>query len=173
MSNRAPRASAAAQHPHTARTPSSERWAGDGGEDAKHWPAVLTELKNRGVDDALMPVCDGLKGPSQAVEAVRPPHDRADLRDSPAGYSFRYAARQDWHKIARALKPFGEAPPPASSARKVRRRHSRLRSLRSSGLFAASLIYLHVLTERAVQPNGMNSSSCPRTRRPSKSILCG
>ncbi|GAA1761671.1 hypothetical protein GCM10009734_82390 [Nonomuraea bangladeshensis] len=46
-------------------------WAGDGGEGAKHWLAVLTELKNRGVDDVLMLVCDGLKGLPQAVETVR------------------------------------------------------------------------------------------------------
>jgi putative transposase len=47
-------------------------WAGDGGEGAKHWLAVLTELKNRGVDDVLMLVCDGLKGLPEAVEAVWP-----------------------------------------------------------------------------------------------------
>lgn len=29
-------------------------WAGNGGEGAKHWLAVLTELKNRGVADVLM-----------------------------------------------------------------------------------------------------------------------
>ncbi len=47
-------------------------WAGDGGEGAKHWLHVLTELKNRGVTDVLMLVCDGLKGLPQAVEAVWP-----------------------------------------------------------------------------------------------------
>ncbi len=34
--------------------------AGDGGEGAKHWLHILTEIKNRGVGDVLMPVCDGL-----------------------------------------------------------------------------------------------------------------
>ncbi len=33
-----------------------------GGEGAKPWPGVLTELKNRGVADVLMLVCDGLRG---------------------------------------------------------------------------------------------------------------
>ncbi len=47
-------------------------WAGDGGEGAKHWLHVLTELKNRGVADVLMLVCDGLKGLPDAVEAVWP-----------------------------------------------------------------------------------------------------
>src|SRR6478609_4930168 len=37
-------------------------WAGDGGEGAKHWLHILTEIKNRGVSDVLMLVCDGLKG---------------------------------------------------------------------------------------------------------------
>ena len=36
-------------------------WAGDGGEGAKFWLSVLTELRNRGVADACMVVCDGLK----------------------------------------------------------------------------------------------------------------
>jgi transposase-like protein len=35
-------------------------WAGDGGEGAKYWLQVLTEIKNRGVEDVLMVVCDGL-----------------------------------------------------------------------------------------------------------------
>ena len=42
-------------------------WAGDGGEGAKHWLQVFTELKNRGVEDVLMLVCDGLKGLPDAV----------------------------------------------------------------------------------------------------------
>jgi len=37
-------------------------WAGDGGEGTTFWLHVLTEIKNRGVTDAPMVVCDGLKG---------------------------------------------------------------------------------------------------------------
>ena len=47
-------------------------WAGDGGEGAKYWQHVLTELKNRGVGDVLMLVCDGLKGLPDAVGQVWP-----------------------------------------------------------------------------------------------------
>ncbi|MBE1598819.1 transposase-like protein [Streptomyces stelliscabiei] len=47
-------------------------WAGDGGEGAKHWLHILTEIKNRGVSDVLMLVCDGLKGLPEAVETVWP-----------------------------------------------------------------------------------------------------
>ena len=45
-------------------------WAGTGGEGAKHWMNVLTEIKNRGVTDILMLVCDGLKGLPEAVNTV-------------------------------------------------------------------------------------------------------
>ncbi|MDX3426872.1 IS256 family transposase, partial [Streptomyces sp. ME02-6985-2c] len=47
-------------------------WAGDGGEGAKHWLHILTEIKTRGVSDVLMLVCDGLKGLPEAVETVWP-----------------------------------------------------------------------------------------------------
>jgi putative transposase len=36
-------------------------WAGDGGEGAKFWLSVLTEIKNRGTADVCIVVCDGLK----------------------------------------------------------------------------------------------------------------
>ncbi|WP_455907933.1 IS256 family transposase [Streptomyces cinereoruber] len=59
-------------------------WAGgEGGEGAKHWLRALTELKNRGVEDVLMLVCDGLKGLPDAVGKVAP-DGRADLRRPPA-----------------------------------------------------------------------------------------
>ncbi|ADX75152.1 transposase (plasmid) [Pseudarthrobacter phenanthrenivorans Sphe3] len=45
-------------------------WAGDGGEGAKFWLSVLTEIKNRGVEDVCITVCDGLKGLPEAINAV-------------------------------------------------------------------------------------------------------
>lgn len=47
-------------------------WAGDGGEGAKFWLQILTELKNRGVEDVCMLVCDGLKGLPEAIGQVWP-----------------------------------------------------------------------------------------------------
>ena len=47
-------------------------WAGDGGEGAKFWLAVLTEIKNRGVADVCIAVCDGLKGLPEAITTVWP-----------------------------------------------------------------------------------------------------
>src|SRR5919197_2724834 len=47
-------------------------WAGDGGEGAKYWLHVLTEIKNRGVGDVCITVCDGLTGLPDAISAVWP-----------------------------------------------------------------------------------------------------
>jgi transposase-like protein len=47
-------------------------WAGDGGEGAKYWQHVLTELRNRGVGDMLMIVYDGLTGLPDAITNVWP-----------------------------------------------------------------------------------------------------
>ena len=58
-------------------------WAGDGGEGAKHWLHVLTELKNRGVQDVLMLVCDGLKGLPDAGRDRVASHHRADMCGPP------------------------------------------------------------------------------------------
>jgi putative transposase len=85
-------------------------WAGDGGEGAKHWLRVLSELKNRGVEDVLMLVCDGLKGLPDAVGEVWPRTVVQTCVVHLLRASFRYAARQDWDKIAKALKPIYTAP---------------------------------------------------------------
>ena len=45
-------------------------WAGEGGEGAKFWLSVLTEIKNRGVADVCIVVCDGLKGLPEAINTV-------------------------------------------------------------------------------------------------------
>ena len=41
-------------------------------EGAKYWLSVLTELKNRGLQDVLICCCDGLTGFPAAIEAVYP-----------------------------------------------------------------------------------------------------
>jgi len=41
-------------------------------EGAKHWLSVLTELKNRGVDDILIACIDGLKGFPEAIQSIYP-----------------------------------------------------------------------------------------------------
>jgi len=47
-------------------------WAGTGGEGAKFWMAVLTDLRNRGIKDVFFLVCDGLKGLPEVVVNVWP-----------------------------------------------------------------------------------------------------
>jgi Transposase, Mutator family len=43
-----------------------------GGEGAKQWMTMLTELRNRGVADACLVFCDGLKGLPKAIAATWP-----------------------------------------------------------------------------------------------------
>ena len=43
-----------------------------GGEGAKHWLSMLTELRNRGVADVCIVSCDGLKGLPEAINATWP-----------------------------------------------------------------------------------------------------
>jgi putative transposase len=45
-------------------------WAGEGGEGAKFWLSVQTEVKNRGVEDVCITVCDRLKGLPEAITTV-------------------------------------------------------------------------------------------------------
>jgi putative transposase len=47
-------------------------WAGTGGEGARFWMSVLTDLKNRGIKDVFFVVCDGLKGMPEVVGSVWP-----------------------------------------------------------------------------------------------------
>jgi putative transposase len=82
-------------------------WAGEhgDGEGAKYWLRVLSEIKNRGVRDVCMVVCDGLKGLPDAVTAV---WEKAIVQACIVHLlrnSFRYASKRDWGEMARDLKP--------------------------------------------------------------------
>jgi putative transposase len=85
-------------------------WAGDGGEGAKFWFSVCTELKNRGVEDVLMAVCDGLTGLPDAINTVWPQTVVQTCVVHLLRNSFKYAGRQHWDAIAKALKPVYTAP---------------------------------------------------------------
>jgi transposase-like protein len=82
-------------------------WAGEhgDGEGARYWLRVLTEIKNRGVKDVLMVVCDGLKGLPDAIAQAWPAAVTQACIVHLLRNSFRYASRRDWEKIARDLKP--------------------------------------------------------------------
>jgi putative transposase len=90
-------------------------WAGDGGEGAKYWLHVLTELKNRGVADVLMVVCDGLTGLPDAITTIWPQTITQTCVVHLLRNSFRYAGSQHWQNIAKALKPVYTAPTEAAA----------------------------------------------------------
>lgn len=90
-------------------------WVGDGGEGAKYWLHVLTELKNRGVADVLMVVCDGLTGLPDAIGTVWPQAVTQTCVVHLLRNSFRYAGRQHWDAIAKALRPVYTAPTEAAA----------------------------------------------------------
>jgi putative transposase len=85
-------------------------WAGDGGEGAKYWHHVLTEIRNRGVADVCILVCDGLTGLPDAVSSVWPRTIVQTCVIHLLRNSFKYASRKDWPAMAKALKPVYTAP---------------------------------------------------------------
>ena len=90
-------------------------WAGDGGEGAKYWAHVLTEIKNRGTRDVCIVVCDGLTGLVDAVSSVWPQAIVQACVVHLIRNSFRYASRRDWPAMAKDLKPIYTAPTEAAA----------------------------------------------------------
>jgi transposase-like protein len=80
-------------------------WAGQGGEGAKFWMAVLTDLKNRGVKDAYFVVCDGLKGLPDVVSNVWPETIVQTCIIHLIRNTFRLTSRKYWDELKRDLKP--------------------------------------------------------------------
>lgn len=81
-------------------------WAGEhgDGEGAKYWLRVLSEIKNRGVGDVCIVVCDGLKGLPDAIANVWPAAITQTCVIHLLRNSFRYASKKDWAAIAKDLK---------------------------------------------------------------------
>jgi putative transposase len=92
-------------------------WAGEhgDGEGAKFWLRVLSELKNRGVRDVLMVVCDGLKGLPDAVTSVWEKTIVQTCIVHLLRNSFKYASKRDWTEVAKDLKPVYTAPSEAAA----------------------------------------------------------
>jgi putative transposase len=80
-------------------------WLGDGGEGAKFWLAVLTEIRNRGVEDVLIVCCDGLKGLPDAIEATWPHALVQTCVIHLIRASLRFASWKDRKAITSALRP--------------------------------------------------------------------
>jgi putative transposase len=90
-------------------------WVGDGGEGAKYWLHVLTEIKNRGTKDVCILVCDGLRGLAEAVNTVWSEAIVQTCVVHLIRNSFRYASRKDWTAISKDLKPIYTAPTEAAA----------------------------------------------------------
>jgi putative transposase len=94
-------------------------WAGDGGEGAKFWLGVLTEIKNRGVDDVCIVVCDGLKGLPDAIGNTWPLAVTQTCVLHLVRHTFRLAGRQHWDQVAKALRPIYTAPTEAAAKERL------------------------------------------------------
>ena len=90
-------------------------WVGTGGEGAKYWQQVLTEIKNRGVKDACIVVSDGLTGLSDSITATWPLAIHQTCVLHLIRNTFRYASKADWPAIANELKPIYQAPTEAAA----------------------------------------------------------
>jgi transposase-like protein len=80
-------------------------WAGTGGEGAKFWMSVLTDLRNRGIRDTFFVVCDGLKGLPEVVGNVWPAAIVQTCIIHLLRNTFRLTSRKYWDEIKRDVKP--------------------------------------------------------------------
>ncbi len=84
-------------------------WAGTGGEGAKFWMSVLTDLRNRGVKDVFFLVCDGLKGLPEVVTNVWPRTVVQTCLIHLIRNTFRLTSRRYWDELKRDIKPIYSA----------------------------------------------------------------
>jgi putative transposase len=86
-------------------------WLGPiGGEGAKQWMTMLTELRNRGVGDALIVCCDGLKGLPEAIRVTWPDATVQTCVVHLVRNSLRYASKKHWSAITRQMRAIYTAP---------------------------------------------------------------
>ena len=79
-------------------------------EGAKFWMKVFTELKTRGCEDILIAVTDGLKGMSEAIEAIFPATTRQTCLVHLMRQSLDLASWKERKALAAALRPIYTAP---------------------------------------------------------------
>ena len=80
-------------------------WAGAGGEGAKFWMSVLTDLRNRGIKDVFFVVCDGLKGLPEVVGNAWPQAIVQTCIVHLIRNTFHLASKRDWDALRRDVKP--------------------------------------------------------------------
>jgi putative transposase len=91
-------------------------WVGPaGGEGAKFWMTLLTELRNRGIQDTFIVCCDGLKGLPDAIRATWPLADVQLCVVHLVRSSLRYTAKKHWARVTRELREVYTAPTAAAA----------------------------------------------------------
>ena len=90
-------------------------WAGTGGEGAKAWMAMLAELRNRGVEDACIACCDGLKGLPDAIGEIWPAATVQLCVAHLVRASLRYASKKYWGQLSKDLRGIYTAPTEAAA----------------------------------------------------------
>ncbi len=83
-------------------------WASES-EGAKFWMQVVTELKNRGVQDILIACVDGLKGFPEAIEAVYPRTQVQLCMVHLVRHPLSYVSHKDRKAVADGLKEIYQA----------------------------------------------------------------
>jgi transposase-like protein len=86
-------------------------WVGPGGgEGAKFWMSVLTELRNRGISDCFIVCCDGLKALPDAIRATWPGADVQLCVVHLVRSSLRFTSKKYWGPICRDMREIYTAP---------------------------------------------------------------
>lgn len=81
-------------------------WLGQAeGEGKSYWLTVLTEVRNRGVEDMLIVCCDGLAGLPDAIRTVWPKAEVQTCVIHLIRNSLKYVSYTDRKKVVKALKP--------------------------------------------------------------------
>jgi putative transposase len=79
-------------------------------EGAKFWLRIVNELRNRGVNDILIAVVDGLNGFAQAINAAFPQTQVQTCIVHLLRHSLSYVSWADRRQVVAALKPIYQAP---------------------------------------------------------------
>jgi putative transposase len=91
-------------------------WLGpSGGEGAKQWATMLTELRNRGLQDALIVCCDGLKGLPESIRLTWPEATVQTCVVHMVRNSLRYSSKKHWSKITTLMREIYTAPTVAAA----------------------------------------------------------
>jgi len=86
-------------------------WPGPtGGEGAKQWAAMLGELRNRGLADALIVCCDGLRGLPESIRATWPGAVVQTCVVHMVRNSLRCASKTHWGPITKSMRAIYTAP---------------------------------------------------------------